>query len=49
MLWVLASLGLHFYIRFFGTYNASYGSLGAVMVLMLWFYIMYLFTSLNPG
>lgn len=38
-LWVLASLGFRFYLRFFNAYNATYGSLGAVIILMLWFYI----------
>jgi hypothetical protein len=28
-LWILMSLGLQFYLRFFNTYNATYGSLGA--------------------
>jgi membrane protein len=39
LLWVLASLGFRFYLRFFNTYGATYGSLGALIILMLWFYI----------
>ncbi len=39
VLWILMSLGFQFYLRFFNTYNATYGSLGAVIILMLWFYI----------
>ena len=38
-LWFLVSLGFRFYLRFFNSYNATYGSLGAVIVLMLWFYL----------
>ena len=38
-LWILMSLGFQFYLRFFNTYSATYGSLGAVIILMLWFYI----------
>jgi len=37
-LWLLASLGFRFYLRYFNSYNATYGSLGAVIILMLWFY-----------
>lgn len=38
-LWILMSVGFQFYLRFFNTYSATYGSLGAVIILMLWFYI----------
>lgn len=38
-LWLLGSLGFRLYLRYFNTYNAVYGSLGAVIVLMLWFYL----------
>ncbi len=37
--WFLGSLGFSFYLRHFADYNATYGSMGAVIVLMLWFYI----------
>jgi membrane protein len=37
--WVAASLGLGIYIREFANYNATYGTLGGVIALMLWFYI----------
>lgn len=36
---VLASLGFAWYTRNFGHYSATYGSIGAVIVLMLWLYI----------
>jgi len=38
-LWVLASAGLRVYLHFFNSYSKTYGSLGAVMILMLWFYV----------
>jgi len=38
-LWLLASLGFRFYLHFFNRYSATYGSLGAVIILMLWLYI----------
>ena len=38
-LWALASAGLRAYLHFFNTYNRTYGSFGAVMILMLWFYV----------
>jgi membrane protein len=39
LVWVMASLLFRLYLRFFSTYGRSYGSLGAVMVLLLWLYI----------
>jgi membrane protein len=39
LLWLLASLAFRFYVTSFADYNATYGSLGGVIVLMLWFYI----------
>jgi membrane protein len=36
---IAASLGFSFYTRNFADYNATYGSIGAVIVLMLWLYI----------
>jgi membrane protein len=37
--WLLASLGLRVYLHFFNTYSLTYGSLGAVIILLTWFYI----------
>lgn len=37
--WLLASLGLRVYLHFFNTYSITYGSLGAVIILLTWFYI----------
>lgn len=39
MLWLLASLGFKLYVENFNNYNAAYGSLAAVVVLMLWLYM----------
>jgi membrane protein len=38
-LWMLASVGLKIYLHFFNLYTATYGSLGAVIILLLWFYL----------
>jgi membrane protein len=37
--WLLASLGLRLYLHFFNSYSVTYGSLGAVIILLTWFYI----------
>lgn len=37
-LWLLISIGFRVYLHFFNSYNATYGSLGAVIILMLWLY-----------
>jgi len=39
VLWLAVSLGLKFYISTAGDYNETYGAIGGVMVLMLWFYL----------
>jgi membrane protein len=39
ILWLVASLAFKFYVGNFASYNEAYGSLGGVIVLMLWFYI----------
>lgn len=39
ILWLVVSIGLRIYLHFFGTYSVGYGSLGAVIVLLLWFYL----------
>lgn len=39
VLWLLVSLGFRIYLHFFNSYSATYGSLGAVIVLMLWLYL----------
>lgn len=37
--WILASMGFSFYVNNFGNYTFMYGSLGVIIVLMIWFYI----------
>jgi membrane protein len=37
--WVLASVGLRVYLHFFNSYTRTYGSLGAVIILLTWFYL----------
>lgn len=37
--WIIATAGLGFYAANVANYGATYGSLGAVIVLMLWFYV----------
>jgi membrane protein len=37
--WIAATAGFAFYASNFGSYNATYGSLGAVVVLITWFYV----------
>src|ERR1035437_5476643 len=37
--WLLASLGLRVYLHYFNTYSLTYGSLGAVIILLTRFYI----------
>ncbi|MEX1130068.1 MAG: YihY/virulence factor BrkB family protein [Vicinamibacterales bacterium] len=39
LLWVAISLGFKFYVANFGNYTETYGVIGAVMLLLLWFYL----------
>lgn len=39
LLWLLASAAFSFYVSNFATYTASYGTLGAVAALLMWFYV----------
>jgi membrane protein len=39
ILWVAASFGFRVYLHFFNSYSKTYGSVGAVIVLLLWLYI----------
>ena len=38
ILWLLVSLGFRVYLSYFDSYSKTYGSLGAVIILMLWLY-----------
>ena len=40
LLSILISVGFSFYINNFGKYNTLYGSIGTLVVVMLWFYFM---------
>jgi membrane protein len=37
--WLVMSGGLRLYVTYFGNYNATYGSIGGVILLMLWLYL----------
>jgi len=37
--WLIASVGFRVYLHFFSNYTVTYGSLGAVISLLTWFYI----------
>jgi membrane protein len=37
--WLVVSLGFRTYLHFFDTYSVTYGSLGTVVILLMWFYI----------
>jgi len=39
VVWVVASAGFSLYLRYFNTYSKTYGSVGAVIILMLWLYL----------
>lgn len=39
VVWILASIGFRVYLHFFNNFSVTYGSLGAVIILLTWFYI----------
>ena len=39
LLWIVVSLGFKIYVSNFGSYNATYGAIGGVIVLLLWLYV----------
>ena len=39
LVWVVASVGFAFYVAHFGSYNRTYGSLGAVITFLVWLWI----------
>ena len=45
--WHIVSLGFSYYINHFEHYSAIYGSLGSVIVLMVWFYVVALLIILG--
>ena len=38
-LWLVASLAFSLYVSNFGSYDATYGSIGGIIVVLLWFYL----------
>ncbi len=39
LLWFAASAGFRIYLRYFNSYTAIYGSLGALVILLVWLYV----------
>ena len=39
VLWVAMSFAFRIYLHFFNSYSKTYGSLGAVIILLFWFYV----------
>ena len=39
VLWVIVTMGFRFYVQNFGNYNKTYGTIGAVIVLLTWMYL----------
>ncbi|CAM3726363.1 YihY/virulence factor BrkB family protein [Alkalicoccus chagannorensis] len=39
LLWLLISYGFSIYISNFGNFSATYGSLGGIIILMIWFFL----------
>lgn len=39
VIWILASVGFGFYVQNFGNYDATYGSIGAVIILLFYFFL----------
>ena len=36
--WIITSVGFSYYVSSFGNYSSTYGSIGAIIVLMMWLY-----------
>ena len=38
-MWIVVSIGFAFYVGSFATYGKTYGTLGGVIALLMWFYL----------
>jgi membrane protein len=39
IIWIIGSIGFSIYVQNFGSYNETYGSIGAVIILLMWFWL----------
>jgi membrane protein len=39
VIWIIGSIAFSIYVQNFGSYNETYGSIGAVIILLMWFWL----------
>jgi membrane protein len=49
VLWLILTSGFRAYVAYFNSYDKAYGSLGAVIILMLWLYLTALVVMIGGG
>ena len=49
VVWLVASLGFGLYVRFFGSYNQTYGTLAGVVIFLVWLWVTNLRDPLRRG